>query len=88
MSSSVVRVTRVMLNSAWVTESWSSRARWARSWLEAELAGLPPQVVLEAARVSLMSRVEPCDAGEGAVDASSPSELTSTGTGGRRGGRG
>ena len=22
-------------NSAWVTESWSSRARWARSWLDA-----------------------------------------------------
>ena len=30
-SSSMLRVIRVMLKSAWVTESWSSRARWARS---------------------------------------------------------
>ena len=43
-----MRVTRVMLNSAWVTESWSSRARWARSWLRRQLAGLAAQVALEA----------------------------------------
>ena len=46
--SSVVRVTRVIEKSAWVTESWSSRARWARSWLDGQLAGLAAQVALES----------------------------------------
>ena len=47
-SSSMLRVMRVIVNSAWVTESWSSRARWARSWPGGELPGLAPEVGLEA----------------------------------------
>ena len=71
-------MTRVMLNSAWVTESWSSRARWARSWLEASSPAWRRRSVLEAlALADVAGRA--VDAGERAVDVV-PSELTSTGT--------
>ena len=46
-SSSMLRVMRVMLNSAWVTESWSSRARWARSSLAAISADLAAELAFE-----------------------------------------
>ena len=47
-----------MLNSAWVTESWSSRARCARSWLAASSAAWSRRSPSSRSR-SLMSRTEP-----------------------------
>ncbi len=69
---------RVMLNSAWVTESWSSRARWARSWLDASSPAWRRRSRSSRSR-SVMSRVAPW------MPVKTPStvvpiELTSTGT--------
>ena len=58
-SSSSVRRVRPMLNSAWVTESCSSRARCARSWLAASSAAWLRRSPSSRSR-SLMSRTAPC----------------------------
>ena len=54
-----MRRVRPMLNSACVTESWSSRARWARSWLAASSTAWSRRSPASRSR-SLMSRTEPC----------------------------
>ena len=74
-----VRVTRVMLNRAWVTESWSSRARWARSWLDASSPAWRRRFALEPLALGDVAG-RAVDPGERSRRPSSPIELTSTGT--------